>query len=128
MSQTNRTVRLASTISLNSLGILRPSNSIMFLSSSRHVILFQCAGNRTIGETVAATGAFSLENFIHMVDVLHLRMNGELGTGFAAETAGDAKALFDSNLHYHYFAPPKARLGSGAQGLRRKSKTSSMGF
>src|SRR5215510_1641222 len=62
-------------------------------------VLFQCAGNRTIGETVAAAGAFSLEHFIHMMDVLHLRMNGELGTGLAAETARDAKVLLDPNLH-----------------------------
>src|SRR5215813_211093 len=62
-------------------------------------VLFQCAGNRTIGETVAAAGAFSLDHFIHMMDVLHLRMNSEFGTRFAAKTAGDAKVLLDPNLH-----------------------------
>ena len=62
-------------------------------------VLFQCAGNRTIAQTVAAAGTFSLEHFIHMMDVLHLRMNSELGTGFAAKTAGDAKVLLDPNLH-----------------------------
>jgi len=62
-------------------------------------VLFQCAGNRTIGQTVAAAGTFSFEHFIHMMDVLHLRMNSELGTGFAAKTAGDAKTLLDPNLH-----------------------------
>ena len=62
-------------------------------------VLFQCAGNRTIGQTVAAAGTFSLDHFIHMMDVLHLRMNSELGTGFAAKTAGDAKVLLDPNLH-----------------------------
>ena len=62
-------------------------------------VLFQCAGNRTIGQTVAAAGTFSLEHFIHMMDVLHLRMNSELGTGFAAQAASDAKTLLDPNLH-----------------------------
>ena len=62
-------------------------------------VLFQGAGNRTVGETVVAAGAFSLDHFIHMMDVLHLRMDGELGTGFAADAAGDAKALLDPNLH-----------------------------
>src|SRR5262245_3165413 len=61
--------------------------------------LFQCAGNRTIGETVAAAGAFSRDHFIHMMDVLHLRMNSKLGAGFAAKTARDAKVFFDPNLH-----------------------------
>ena len=62
-------------------------------------VFFQCAGNRTIGQTVAAAGTFSLEHFIHMMDILHLRMNGELGTDFAAQTARDAKVLLDPNLH-----------------------------
>jgi hypothetical protein len=61
------------------------------------------------------------------MDVLHLWMHGTFGTGLAAEAAGDAKTFNDADFHF-YCDPPKARLGSGAHGLKRKSKTSSMGF
>jgi hypothetical protein len=67
------------------------------------------------------------ENFVPMVDVLHLRMHSALRADFAAQAASDTEGFLDSDLHA-YFDPPRARLGSGAQGLRRKSKTSSMGF
>jgi len=62
-------------------------------------VLFECAGHRAVGETLAAARAFVLKNFIHMVDVLQLRMDCVLRTGFPAEAAGDAKLFFDSNLH-----------------------------
>lgn len=95
------------------------------------VVLRECAGHWTIGQTVAAAGAFMLKHFEHMMDVLHFRMDRALGTGFAAKAAGDAERFYDSNFHAAALpqaVPPKARLGSGAQGLRRKSNTSAMGF
>src|SRR5262245_13862411 len=87
-------------------------------------VLFQCAGNRTIGETVAAASAFSLDHFIHMMDILHLRMDGELGTGFAADTAGDAKALLDPNLHCNptLFFSTQSAAGLRGPGLKQKIK------
>lgn len=90
-------------------------------------ILLQCPRRRAVGQTIAAPGAFSFEHFIHVMDVLHLRMDRVLGANLAAQAAGDAKTFANSDFHV-YCDPPKARLGSGAQGLKRKSKTSSMGF
>jgi hypothetical protein len=56
-------------------------------------------------------------------------MDGALGADFAAQAAGDAEAFDDFDFHdVIYCDPPRARLGSGAQGRRRKSKTSSIGF
>jgi hypothetical protein len=52
-----------------------------------------------VGETLAVARSFVLKNFIHIVDVLQLRMDCVLRTGFPAEAAGDAKLFFDSNLH-----------------------------
>ena len=51
--------------------------------------LLQCAGFRTVGKTIAAAGAFSLDDLIHMVNVLHFRMYGVLWANFAAQPAGD---------------------------------------
>ena len=62
-------------------------------------ILFERAGLRTIGETVAAAGAFSFDHFVHVMDVLHLRMDRAFRTDFAAEAAGDAKTFDDSDFH-----------------------------
>ena len=61
--------------------------------------LLQCAGFRTVGKTIAAAGAFSLDDLIHMVNVLHFRMDGELRTNFAAETASDTEILDDTHFH-----------------------------
>jgi hypothetical protein len=52
-------------------------------------------------------------DFVPMMNVLHLRMNGALGEDFTAQAAGDAEAFDDSNFHgRNYCEPPKARLGS----------------
>ena len=62
-----------------------------------------------------------------MMNILHLRMDRMLRAYLTAKAAGDAETFDDSDFIV-YCDPPKARPGSGAQGLRRKSKTSSMGF
>jgi hypothetical protein len=64
-------------------------------------VLFECTAHRTIGETVAAACAFVLKNFIHVVNVLQLRMDRVLRTGFPAEAARDAERFFDSNFHWN---------------------------
>jgi hypothetical protein len=71
------------------------------------------------------------ENLVHVVNVLHFRMDRAFRTDFAAKAASYATTFFNSYLHdalLHYFEPPRARVGSEAQGFNRKSKTSSMGF
>ena len=60
--------------------------------------LLQCAGFRTVGKTIAAAGAFSLDDLIHMVNVLHFRMYRVLWANFAAQSAGDTQAFDDSDL------------------------------
>jgi hypothetical protein len=95
--------------------------------------LLESAKLRAVGQTVAATGAFALNDLVHVVDVLHFRMNRALGTNFTARAAGDAKGFDDFDFHDRalfrvHCAPPNARHGSDAQGQRRKSKTSSIGF
>ena len=62
-------------------------------------VLFKGAELGAVGETVAAAGAFAFDNFVHVVNVLHLGMDGALGTDFAAEAAGDAESFDDSNFH-----------------------------
>jgi hypothetical protein len=57
-------------------------------------------GRWAVGQTIAATGAFMLKDFVHVMDVLHFRMHRALETGLAAKAAGDAETLFDSNLHF----------------------------
>jgi hypothetical protein len=61
--------------------------------------LFERAGLRTIGDTVAAAGAFSFDHFVHVVDILHLWMDRTFRTDLAAEAAGDTKAFDDSDFH-----------------------------
>jgi len=87
--------------------------------------LFKGARNRAVGQAIAAPGAFVFNDFETVMDILHLRVHGALGADFAAKSASDAERLYDSYFHAE---PPNARLGSGAQGLSRKSKTSSIGF
>ena len=105
--------------------------------------------NRTVGQAIAAAGAFVRDDFVHVVDVLHFRMDGALGADFTAEAARDAETFDDFHFmqeiirhrdtkdtnslnpfrsQKRHRVPPKARLGSGAHGRNRKSKTSSIGF
>ena len=44
-------------------------------------VLLQSAGFRTIAEAIAAAGAFGLDDLIHMVNVLHFRMDCALRRG-----------------------------------------------
>ena len=92
-------------------------------------VFFQRAWNRAIGKTIAAACAFALDYFVHVMDVLHFRMDCALRADFAAKAAGDAESFDDLDFHaIAHCEPPNALLGSGAQGRRRKSKTSSIGF
>ena len=63
-------------------------------------VLFECAGHGAVRQTITAAGAFILEHFISVMNILHLGMDRTRGADFAAETAGDAKALDDSNFHF----------------------------
>ena len=47
-------------------------------------ILLQRSWFRAVRQTVGATGAFAFDHFVHVVDVLHFRMDGAFGTDFAA--------------------------------------------
>ena len=62
-------------------------------------ILFERAGLRTIGETVATACAFSFNHFVHVMNILHLWMYRTFRTDLAAEAAGDAKTFDDSDFH-----------------------------
>jgi hypothetical protein len=44
-----------------------------------------------------------------MMNVLHLRMDGALGTDFAAQAAGDTEAFDDSNFHNGQFVSLRLR-------------------
>jgi hypothetical protein len=52
-----------------------------------------------IGEAVSAAGAFSFENFVHVMDVLHFWMDRAFGANLTAKTTGDAETLDDSDFH-----------------------------
>ena len=52
-----------------------------------------------IGEAVSAAGAFSFENFVHVMDVLHFWMDRAFGTNLTAKAGGDAETLDDSDFH-----------------------------
>jgi hypothetical protein len=63
------------------------------------VVLQQCPRRWAIGEAVAAASAFSFEDFVHVMDVLHFWMDGAFGTNLTAKAAGDAETLDDSDFH-----------------------------
>ena len=71
----------------------------MLLGEIVLLVLRECASFRTIGKTIAAPGTFMLDDFEHMVNVLHFRMDGALRTNFAAETASDTDILDDTHFH-----------------------------
>jgi len=52
-----------------------------------------------IGEAVSAAGAFSFENFVHVMDVLHFWVDRDFRTNLTAKAAGDAETLDDSDFH-----------------------------
>jgi hypothetical protein len=54
---------------------------------------------RAVRQAVAATGAFAFDDFVHVVDVLHFRMDGAFWADFAAQAAGDAESFDDSDFH-----------------------------
>lgn len=86
-----------------------PYNQIIYATESlpknesagnpSRLVFFERAGLRAVGQTIAAAGAFMLQHFVHVMDVLHLRMDGVLGADFATQAAGDAEAFDDSNFH-----------------------------
>jgi hypothetical protein len=61
--------------------------------------LLQSAGFGAVGEAVAAAGAFALDHFVHMVNVLHFGMDGVFRANLAAQAAGDAKTFDDADVH-----------------------------
>jgi hypothetical protein len=68
--------------------------------NSSWFVFCESAWHWAVAQTVTTAGTFGFDNFVHVVDVLHFRMHRALGTGLAAEAAGDAETLFDSNLHF----------------------------
>jgi hypothetical protein len=63
------------------------------------LVLKQGPRHWAIGEAVAAAGAFSFENFVHVMDVLHFWMDGAFGTNLTAKAAGDAETFDDADFH-----------------------------
>ena len=49
-----------------------------------------------------------LQHFIHVMNVLHLRMDGALRADFTAETAGDAEAFDDFDFHAGLLRPAQS--------------------
>ena len=62
-------------------------------------ILLQCARFGAVGETVTTAGAFAFDDFVHVVNVLHLGMHGAFGADFAAQAAGDTESFNDTDFH-----------------------------
>jgi hypothetical protein len=58
--------------------------------------LLQRSRFEAAGQTVAATGAFAFDHFVHVMNVLHFRMNRAFETGFAAKAAGAAQGCIVS--------------------------------
>jgi hypothetical protein len=68
--------------------------------TARSVFIFaQSTGHRTVGQTVAAAGAFAFYHFVHVMDILHFRMHRALGAYFAAKPAGNAEIFDDFDFH-----------------------------
>src|SRR5687767_6535772 len=69
------------------------------LSIAFWFVLKQRPGYRAIGEAVPAASAFSFENFVHVMNVLHFWMDRAFGTNLTTKAAGDAETLDDSDFH-----------------------------
>ena len=69
------------------------------LSIAFWFVLKQRPGYRAIGEAVTAASAFSFENFVHVMDVLHFWMDRAFGTNLTTKAAGDAETLDDPDFH-----------------------------
>jgi hypothetical protein len=69
------------------------------LTSGSSVVLQQRPGRWAIGEAVAAASAFSFEDFVHVMDVLHFWMDGAFGTNLTAKAAGNAETFDDADFH-----------------------------
>ena len=69
------------------------------LSIASWFVLTQRPGYRAIGEAVTAASAFSFENFVHVMDVLHFWMDRAFGTNLTTKAAGDAETLDDPDFH-----------------------------
>ena len=69
------------------------------LSIAFWFVLKQRPGYRAIGEAVTAASAFSFENFVHVMDVLHFWVNRDFRTNLTAKAAGDAETLDDPDFH-----------------------------
>jgi hypothetical protein len=86
-----------------------PDNQIIYATESlsknesagnpSRLVFFERAGLRAIRQTIAAAGAFMLQHFVHVMDVLHLWMDGVLGADFTAQAAGDAEAFDNFDFH-----------------------------
>ena len=63
------------------------------------VVLQQRPRHWAIGEAVAAASAFSFEDFVHVMDVLHFWMDGAFGTNLTAKAAGNAETFDDADFH-----------------------------
>ena len=66
------------------------------------LILQQRSRLRAVRQTVGAAGAFAVDHFVHVVDVLHFRMDRSFGADFAAQAAGDAEIFNDSDFHGNF--------------------------
>ena len=86
-----------------------PDNQIIYATESlpknesagnpSRLVFFERARFRAIRQTVAAARAFMLQHFVHVMDVLHLWMDGVLGADFATQAAGDAEAFDNFDFH-----------------------------
>ena len=69
------------------------------LTSGSSVVLQQRPRHWAVGEAVAAASAFSFEDFVHVMDVLHFWMDGAFGTNLTAKAAGNAETFDDADFH-----------------------------
>ena len=76
-------------------------------------VLLQGAKLRAIGQTIATAGAFAFDHFVHVMDVLHLGMDGALGTDFTAQAAGDTESFDDFDFHHRFIDGKAGTIRSG---------------
>jgi hypothetical protein len=76
-----------------------PKTSQISASGSRRLVRLQRARLRAVGEAISTASAFGLDDFVDVMNILHLGMDGVLRADFAAQSAGDAEAFDDLNFH-----------------------------
>jgi hypothetical protein len=69
------------------------------LSIACGFVLKQRTRYRAVGKAIVTAGAFSFENFVHVMNALHFWMDRAFGANLTAKAAGDAETLDDSDFH-----------------------------